>query len=454
MQLFPSADKTIQGVVDALKSGRRTCVEVVESSLAQIDEQEAKIHAWVNVDRDGALARARQLDADLEAGRLQGSLHGVPIGIKDIVDVAGWPTAAGSELRARQGVKAPHDAALVRRLREAGAIILGKTVTTQFACFDPPATRNPWNLDRTPGGSSSGSAAAVAAGMCLAAIGSQTGGSITRPTSFCGVAGCKPSFQRVSLDGVVPVAFSLDHPGPIARTVRDLGVMLDVLSGHNPRDPHSPDPPATNICAALDADPLPAPKLGRLGGAFDELADAEMREAFGRALSTLAEAGAAVGAATFPDDFESTRRFHRIVMAAEAADWHEQRFSDHPDDYLPKLCRLIEDGLAIPATRYIEARQHQERLKRMMASCFGEMDVLVCPATVGPAPDASTTGDPVFNSPWSYTGLPVVSFPMSLSADGLPLAIQLIGRPFGEADLFRAALWCEREIQQAAAKSE
>ncbi len=235
MPLIPDRRETIAGASAALARGELSCEELLERCLGRIDAWESQIHAWVSVDREGARRQARECDARLARHRSEGSveslspLFGVPIGIKDIIDIAGQVTGAGSTAR-MDGPPAEHDAPVVRKLREAGAIILGKTLTTQFACFDPPPTRNPWNLERTPGGSSSGSAAAVAAGMCLGAIGSQTGGSIIRPASFCGVAGCKPTFGRVSCAGVVPVAPSLDTVGPIAGCVADLAIMLNAIA--------------------------------------------------------------------------------------------------------------------------------------------------------------------------------------------------------------------------------
>ena len=222
MKLFPDDHETITGTARRLRSGETTCVQVLESCLDRIDQKESAVRAWVLVDRDGALAQAQALDAELKAGHDRGPLHGIPIGVKDIIDVQGdahlvrvRPAWAWDSLdRSRRPI--------VARLREAGAVILGKTVTTPFAWIDPPVTRNPWNLDRTPGGSSSGSAAAVACGMCLGAIGTQTGGSITRPAAFCGVAGMKPTFGVSRRQGIFPLAPSLDHPGSIARSVADL----------------------------------------------------------------------------------------------------------------------------------------------------------------------------------------------------------------------------------------
>src|SRR5437870_1571690 len=215
---------TIHGSAEEIRRGTVTPADLVERCLKQIDRYEAKVRAWVFVDREGARAEAARLGDELKQGQWRGPLHGIPVGIKDIFDVFDWPTGAGSRLWAQSIAR--RDATTVERLRRAGAIFLGKTVTTAFASFDPPVTRNPWNLERTPGGSSSGSAAALACGMCLGALGSQTGGSITRPASYCGVAGLKPSFGLVPCEGVVPLAPSMDHPGPMARCVHDLAILF------------------------------------------------------------------------------------------------------------------------------------------------------------------------------------------------------------------------------------
>lgn len=224
---------TIAKAAEQIRAREISPIDLVEYCLARIEQFDSRIHAWILVDADGAREQATRQQEMLDRGSELPPLAGIPIGIKDIIDVAGWPTKAGSPLR--ENHVATEDATLVRSLRSADAIILGKTVTTQFASFDPPPTRNPWNnLARTPGGSSSGSAAAVATEMCMAAIGSQTGGSIIRPASYCGVAGLKPTFGRVSLEGVVPLSEHLDHPGPIARSVRDLWAVYATIQPLGP----------------------------------------------------------------------------------------------------------------------------------------------------------------------------------------------------------------------------
>jgi Asp-tRNA(Asn)/Glu-tRNA(Gln) amidotransferase A subunit family amidase len=430
MKLPDASDITISQLVTAMQNGDETSESIVARCLSLIDEQEPGLRAWVVVDHEEALAQAQQLDQERTAGSVRGPLHGVPIGIKDIVDVAGLVTGAGSPWLARR-TAATVDAALVTALRHAGAVIVGKTVTTQFACFDPPPTRNPWNSNRTPGGSSSGSAAAVAAGLVPVAIGSQTGGSITRPASFCGVCGLKPTFGTVSLQGVIPVATSLDHPGPIARRVEDLQITLAALTGQN-------SIPATDR-------PQRPLRLGRLRGFFEERTSSEMTTAVSKTLDRLMAAGIQVFDIDVPPDFADVLLHHKRVMACEAAAWHRQSFAEHRDEYGPCVTSLIEEGLAASAVDYLAAREHQATLTRAMNSLVtsGDVDALVTPATTGAAPDTSTTGDPCMNAPWSYTGMPTVSFPIGLSADGLPLALQLAGQRGGDWPLLNVAAQCE-----------
>ncbi|MCS7046646.1 MAG: amidase [Gemmataceae bacterium] len=421
--------QTIHEAAAAIGTGQIAPLDLVDRCLRHIDQWEPHVHAWVFVDGDGARAEARRLGDELAQGRRRGPLHGIPLGIKDIFDVADWPTAAGSKLWAKSIAR--QDSEVVRRLRAAGAIFLGKTVTTAYASFDPPVTRNPWNLDRTPGGSSSGSAAAVAALMCLGALGSQTGGSITRPASYCGVAGFKPTYGLVPCTGVVPLAPSMDHPGPIGRCVRDLRIMMEVIADSWLRPNQSG---------------ISAPRLGRIGGLFDELAEPAVREAMSATVDELRRAGAAVCEVVLPARFGDVLAQHRTIMAVEAAAFHQERLAQHPEDYPPRITALLKEGLACPAPEYVRAREHQRELQRDIERCFQEVDALVAPATTDPAPDRSTTGNPAFNSPWSYTGLPTVSFPTGRFVAGLPVALQCVGRRGDDARLLEIAAWCEAAL--------
>jgi Asp-tRNA(Asn)/Glu-tRNA(Gln) amidotransferase A subunit family amidase len=427
---------TIHAAAADIRAGRLSPVDLLESCLERIDRLEERIRAWVLVDREGARADAKRLTDELKRGQYRGPLHGIPIGIKDIFDVFDWPTAAGSRLWANSIAR--QDATVVRKLREAGAVLVGKTVTTQYASFDPSPTRNPWNPERTPGGSSSGSAAAVATGMCLGALGSQTGGSITRPASYSGVAGFKPGYGQVSCEGVVPLAHSMDHPGPIACCVRDLAILLQFI--FDTRYYEAPD-----VLSALEGE-LEPPPLYRVRGLFEDRAEPSVRRMMDEVTRELRDRGCEVQEVALPASFSVVVEKHRIVMAVEAAQFHELRLRKHPEDYGPNITKLLEEGLACPATEYARAKEHQERLSSDMSRLLLRYKTLLCPATTSPAPDKATTGDPAFNSPWSYTGLPTISFPVGLSDDGLPLAIQLVGDTVRDDKLFRAAAWCEQAL--------
>lgn len=431
---LPSEPETVAGHLEKTATSTWAARDAVEQCLDQCDALEPELHAWVHLDRTGAVCQADSLDRDRSRGIAPGPLFGVPIAIKDLFDVSGWPTGCGSPLLSQGPVAT--DGPLVARLRRAGAVILGKTVTTQFACFDPPATRNPWNVERTPGGSSSGSAAAVASGMALAALGSQTGGSITRPASFCGICGLKPSYGRLPTTGIYPVAPSLDHPGPIARTIGDLQILFDVLKTE-----------ASGSPADAVAHSMKVPRsIGLLRGMFEQQAEAGSFECVKAALSRLAGDSTVIHDCELPAAFGPVIRFHRKIMVTEIAAHHQQRLVDFPADYLPGIRSLIEEGCRLPATSYHQARNHQRQLASEMDLCFERFDVLACPSTLGGAPTLETTGDPSFNAPWSYTGLPTVTLPVGFDQNGMPLGLQLIGRRNRDEDLLSIAAWCEARL--------
>lgn len=423
---------TIRETSEEIKAGRLTPVDLLEQCLEQIDRYESRVRAWVLVDRERAMEDAKALTTELSKGNHRGPLHGIPLGVKDIIDVFDWPTACGSKLWTNSIAR--QDADVVARLRQAGAVFVGKTVTTQYASFDPPPTRNPWNLQRTPGGSSSGSAAAVACGMCLGALATQTGGSITRPASYCGVASFKPSYRTVSTDGVLPLADSMDHVGAMASGVWDLAFLSQTMGCMKFRD---------DLLCGWNAN-NESPKLGRFRGLFEELADPEVRDFMEVTCQKLQNAGATIKNLTLPAGFATILENHRTVMAVEAAKYHELRLRRHPDDYGPCITQLLQEGLACPATRYARCKEDQSQLNLELMRLFVTLDGILTPATTCPAPDAATTGNPAFNSPWSYTGYPTVSIPAAFSKAGLPLALQLIGTQYVEQPVFQAATWCEQ----------
>jgi len=434
-RLFPKPALSIAGIGGRIREGSTTCVQLLRACLDQSEEWEPKVHAWVVLDKDRAIEQAQVLDDELKSGADRGPLHGIPIGIKDIIDVAGLPTACGAKRWANR--VAARDADIVACLRSAGAVIMGKTVTTPYAWIDPPATRNPWNLDRSPGGSSSGSAAAVACGMCLGAIGTQTGGSITRPASFCGVAGMKPYRIQTSMNGIAPFAPSLDHVGPIAPAVADLRLLFAAIST------------ATIILKSRSFTDVSAPRVGRIGGFFERRADPLVRLAFDDAVTVLEECGAEVVNLDDPVDFELVLKDHRCVMAVESAETHSDSLDAYPDDYPPRIRDLIVEGRSVSALEFLQSknRMSSTMMTIMVALAGKKFDALITPATVGTATELSTTGDPAFNSTWSYSGLPTVSFPTGLASDGLPVAVQLVGLFTDDASLINVAEWCEQAIR-------
>ena len=451
--LWPTDDETIEGAGRALRVGRITCVGLVERCLAKIEEWEPKVKAWVVVDVERALDQARVLDRFLEDGLDLGPLHGIPIGVKDIIDVEGLPTAAGAARWSKGLAKA--DASVVATLRRVGAIVIGKTVTTPYAFLDPPPTRNPWNLERTPGGSSSGSAAAVATGMCLAAIGTQTVGSLTRPAAFCGIASWKPMRRRGPYrTGIVPLAESLDALGYMARSVEGLDRIADAIV-RTDRDREI----RCSVEHLMKERPI---RIAWLRGRyFDDQSEPSMSAAMEDAARAWRAAGAEVVETEVPDDFDEVPAVVRTILAVDAAIVHGRRFADDPDDYPPRISELIREGLTIKATDYIEStrlRGDYARLNQQRADwhhLWGyadepDVDVVLCPAAPGPAPGVETTGNAVFNAPWNLMDVPTVSFPIGLSPDGLPLAAQLV-RPYERDDwLLAVARWCERVIASQA----
>ena len=434
---------TIFAAAAAIRAKKLTPEALLEGVLERIDLLDKQIHAWVLVDREKARQQAKQASAELAAGRDRGPLHGIPLGIKDIFDVRDWPTTAG--YGPWQKSMARQDATVVERLRNAGAVFVGKTVTTQFASFDPPITRNPWRHDRTPGGSSSGSAAAMAAGMCLGALGSQTGGSITRPAAYCGVAGFKPTYNVLSCAGVVPLAPSLDHPGVMAGCARDLAILVEAIGGPDPLDPPTLQNrwPAA-LPAARGSDQKPA-RLLRLGGFFRERADEESVQALATLCKRLADAGVAVHETSLPPRFAETTMRHRTLMAVECAAFHEDRLKADPDSYGRCIRSLMEEGVRHSAIELSRVLQHKQALIAEMELLAAD-DILLTPGARSAAPTAETTGDPLFNSPWSYLGFPTVCLPYAWTREGLPLSIQLAARRGADARLLEVASWCEQLI--------
>ena len=437
-------DLTAAQAADRIRNGELSSVDLCQALLDRIDPLEPTLKAWVTIDREGLFGEARRRDEELREKGPRGPLHGVPVGLKDIFYTAGMRTTAGSKVYA--DFVPDYDATCVARLKDAGAVVLGKAVTTEFATGDPSPSRNAWNLAHTPGGSSSGSAVAVSTRMVAAALGSQTGGSTCRPASYNGIVGLKPSYGRISRRGVVPVSWSVDTVGILVRTVEDAAVMLGAMAGHDPHDPGSSSEPVPDYRSALGSLGRP-PRIGLLREFFLEYCDDEVRRNTEAAAEKLSAAGAEVTEASLPGSFTANYAAHGIIQTVDCATFHEEFFRRQPDDYSPKLRASIETGMLVPAVRYMQAQRMRRRFSVEIAEVARGFDALLTPSTPAEAPrDLGTTGDPAFQRPWTSSGLPTVSLPSGLSANGLPLGIQLEGAPFDEAHLLAVAAWCEKAL--------
>jgi aspartyl-tRNA(Asn)/glutamyl-tRNA(Gln) amidotransferase subunit A len=427
----------------AIASGDLSPAELLAATRARIDRVEPRVRAWARlVGTDGTAS------ADQARGR--GPLYGIPVGVKDIFYTRGVETSCGSKIMA--GFVPSYDATSVARLRSAGAVIVGKTHTTEFASFDPSPARNPWALEHTPGGSSSGSAAALAARMCQGALGSQTSGSICRPAAFCGVVGLKPTFGRVSRHGVHPLAWTLDHPGPMARTVRDVAVLLDVIAGPDPSDLCTVSAPRGAVQAAAALDDARASEAAVRGARvgvpdryFADGLDPESSAAYREALRVLADLGCRVVDVRLPALFEAAMEAHELIHHTEAAAVHADTYRERPGDYGHRLRAIIEAGFHVPAPAYVRAQQIRTLLIGEMRTLLETVDVLATPSAPGPAPAGlASTGSPVYNRPFSFLGFPSLTVPCGFTRAGLPLGLQLGGRPFEEVTLLRVAAAYER----------
>ncbi len=413
-------------------------VELVEALLARGRAVDGRVLAWETLDADGALRAARGAEAALAAGpgAPLGPLHGVPFGVKDIFDTAGLRTAAG--FMPYDGRIPTADAAPVAHFKRAGAVLLGKTVTTQFAQADPPRTRNPWSAERTPGGSSSGSAAGVAAREMPLALGSQTAGSVLRPAAYNGVVGFKPTYGRVGKQGVLPLAWTLDHVGILARAVADCRLFLDVVENPSPR----PAAPPRDAAASVSV----PPRLGLLTPAV-ERAQLRVADHVREVARTFAAAGATVVDVTLEHDLDVILAVHHVVMQTEAAAIHWQLLEQYPGAHAPRLRAYVEVGRLLPGAAYLHAQRLRRDIRRDLLRAVESVDALLLPTASDVAPMAATTGDPSLQAPFSLVGFPAVSLPSGvLASDALPLAVQVVGAPWQDPRLLAVAEWCERQL--------
>lgn len=443
----------ITQAADLLRTRQLSSLELTRAYLQRIERLNPRLRAYITVMPDEAEREARQADTEIAASTYRGPLHGVPLGIKDLFDVSGVPTTFGSKILEHN--VAAQDAAVVARLKQAGAVILGKHNLHEFAfgiTSENPhfgAVRNPWNTDRIPGGSSGGTAAGVAGGLCAAGIGSDTGASIRAPASFCGVVGLKPTYGRVSRVGGLPLAWSLDHAGPITRSVADCASVLQAIAGHDPSDPGSADVPVPDFSAQLNAG-ISGLRLGVPREYFFEVVEPEVDKLVRAAIDVLAGLGARVEEVSLPHVMHA-QVAGNVIMSTEAAAWHATWLRERPEDYGSDVLARIRGGQLIRAVDYLASQQMRTLIQADFRQAFERVDVVVSPTVPLVAPPIGRTleaGGPLNVAPRSIanrdtvpcnlTGMPAISVPCGFS-DGLPVGLQIMAPAFAEPLLLRVA---------------
>jgi aspartyl-tRNA(Asn)/glutamyl-tRNA(Gln) amidotransferase subunit A len=424
-------------------------VALTEAMLDRIGRIDPKVLSYVTVLRDDALKSAAVAEKEIAGGNYRGPLHGVPIAIKDIYDTKGVRTTSCSKVR--ENYVPEQDCTVVRKFREAGAVILGKVTTHEFAFgFDSHPTKNAWNLDHIPSGSSGGSGAAIASGLCFAATGSDTGGSIRAPAAANGIAGIKPTYGRVSKAGVAVLSWSLDHAGPMARTVRDLAILLNIMAGQDPLDPHTKDVAVPDYTAALTGD-VRGVRLGVPTNYFSEDVQPEVADAVAQAIKHLESLGAKVVPVEI-SDLDGVLDCMLAIAMSEAAAFHQAAVRKTPELFGDETRLLLEAGELMPATTYINAQRSRVAVKAAFRKALRDVDVLVTPtqpstalkigqsvSRIGTREESVFGVSARFCAPFNITGLPAASIPCGMSSEKMPIGLQIIGKPFDEATVLKVA---------------
>lgn len=446
------AFQTISELAQLIKDKKISPTEITHATLDRIKLLDKKLNSYITVMGDEAIKAAQQAEKDIKKGNYKGPLHGVPISLKDLYNTRGIRTTGGSKILA--DFIPDEDCTVTERLKTAGAIIVGKTNMHEFALgvsnenphFGP--CRNPWDLERIPGGSSGGSAAAVAAGLCAGSMGSDTGGSIRIPAALCGIVGFKPTFGRVSKAGVLPLAWSMDHAGPMTRSVEDAALMLQVIAGWDPKDPSSAKVPVANYRRGLKAG-VKGLHLGILKEGFFKGPDSEVNEAFNKTVALLKNLGAATSKASIPH-IEYTPLTLRTITSVESASVHEKWLNTRPDDYGADVRARLEVSRLILASDYLRAQRVRSLIRKEFLEALSHFDALLvptCPMTALKIGERSVKiGDKVvdvmsaigpYAPSFNLTGLPALTVPCGFSKAGLPIGLQIIGKPFDEGLVLR-----------------
>ncbi|MEO0329113.1 MAG: amidase [Pseudomonadota bacterium] len=444
MSELPPHGLTAQEAGEKIRQGWLSSVELVTDCLDRIEATDGQIKAWAHIDRDKALARAHEMDAIRQSGRPMGRLHGIPVGLKDIIDTASLPTAYGSPIF--DGNQPDADAFVVNRLLQEGAVILGKTISTEFAFVNPSITCNPHNPEHTPGGSSSGSAAAVAGYQVPLAIGSQTNGSVIRPASFCGTYGFKPSHGVISRHGVLKTCESFDQLGVFGRSLEDIAALTDVVGGYDPGDRKSYAYPRPQMLEGTRSDPPVTPNIVWLEMPYADQYSEEVRAGFEEVIEAL---GGQIERVQPAESFAGLIATHNLVHEYEYVHHLKSIIEDDWDQISPNLQTVITRGQSHSKDAYEHALGVVQQTESFFADFFQDYDAVLTPAAFGEAPliREGSTGDPSCCTIWTMAGLPSVSLPLLTGNNGLPIGVQLVGARQEDDRLLRTANWLLKELE-------
>ena len=430
-------------MVQSIKKGEITSEELVKSYIEQIKKKEKDVEAWEFFDEEFVLSQAKKLDSLHQSGK-HGDLHGIPVGIKDIFDTEDMPTTDGTEIHKKN--PSLSDCTVVSKLKQAGAIIMGKTVTCELAYYSPGKTKNPHDLSRTPGGSSSGSAAAVASHMVPLAIGSQTNGSVIRPASYCGVIGYKPTKGLISRHLVLQISRALDQVGIFSNSIEDAALISEQIIGHDKQDPDTSLNPRPKLLAASRQKPPMEPLLAYIKLPFMDKLDEDVMEGFNEVKDELK---GQINEIELPAGFDGIPDWHKIIMESDMARSFSEEYKKSKNKLSDKIVEAIERGMKYSSVEYNEAFSKIEVANTYFKQFFHDYDAILTPSANGEAPKGlESTGDPIFSTIWTYCGMPSISLPLLQGKNNLPVGVQLVSSLYDDERLFRNASWLTSKIKK------
>ena len=441
---MPLSNLTAVNIVQSLKKGEFTCLELAKSYIEQINKNENKIEAWEFFDENLILNQAKKLDEDHQSGKVHGDLHGVPVGIKDIFDTADMPTTDGTEIHKEN--PSWNDCTVVSKLKQAGAIIMGKTVTTELAYFYPGKTKNPHDTTRSPGGSSSGSAAAVASHMVPLAVGSQTNGSVIRPASYCGVVGYKPTKGLISRHLVLQISRTLDQVGVFSNTIEDAALISEQLIGYDKQDPDTSLSAKPKLLDATKQKPPVEPIFAYIKLPFMDELDKDAKNGFEEIKDELK---GKIDEIELPEGFIDIPEWHKVIMESDMARSFSAEYTKSKHKLSNNIIEAIERGMKYTAVEYNNALSKIEAANIYFKQFFYDYDAILTPSASGEAPKGlKSTGNPIFCTIWTYCGMPCISLPLLSGRNDLPIGVQLVSSLFDDERLFRNASWLTKKIKK------